>query len=152
MPIADKLKPLADQILAVLVTARETAETAAKDPNAITPVAWSNNPHTIGTMSTKDIMAAIGLTDLAKSRAALKALVAEGAVYRLGRTRSTSYKAVLPGDDALAASNADDAGMDLSGIVLLTPSENAEPPAVLVLGGVDAMVNDGANAAEVAAV
>ena len=90
MPIAEKLKPLTDTILAALIAARKPE--AASDQ---TTPAFDES----GSMSTKALMAKVGESDLTKMRAALKALVSNGQVYKLGNTRSTVFKAVLLTDD-----------------------------------------------------
>lgn len=127
MPIPSKLQPLAEQLLAVLLQERQDAQAGRSDPTAIIPAKWTGRE--AGAMSTKAIMAAANVADLGAARAGLKALVAEGLVYRLGRTRSTSYKAVLDSDGA------DDSDGGEGSCLLASGSDG--PPAVIVLGGDD---------------
>lgn len=106
MPISDKQKPLCDAIIAALkslpydAATQSYAATSTKALMAVPPTDGAvPESGSLPPAHLKAIQAAGG-GDLTKMRAALKALKTAGLIFKLGNTRSTTYKAI-PEDDVV---------------------------------------------------
>ena len=106
MPISDKQKPLCDAIIAALKSLPYDATTQSSAATSTTalmaaPPTDSAVPES-GSLPAAHLKAiqAAGGGDLTKMRAALKALKSAGMIFKLGNTRSTTYKAI-PEDDVV---------------------------------------------------
>ena len=108
MPISEKQKPLTDAILATLKALPfDTVEQSYAAISTKTLMSGATDPNMSGLHERLTAIQTAGGGDLTKIRAALKAMKAAGLIFKLGNTRSTTYKAI-PDDETVVSATIKD--------------------------------------------